>query len=536
MAKIPSQRRRQTLALIGAGAAAPQLLAATPPKPARPGTAPVAAPPAPAPHGPVRTDVVTVLYRKEQPDAPPRSDAIVQAATLALENEFLKQGLKLVQPDAKTYALLDQGPTMVVTFAADAGFSFVFSLSRSVRPMPSSDMAMADVRLSARVFVGRSILAAETGNGRMAANLGGGAREFGERRAQEQAAERAAADLVGKVARQLKSLDANQIQAMVMGLPAGTAVAGGQALPSAAPAAAPAVQVQSTLAAGQAALEAEGALPPPARRFALVVGVADYGPVRARLRPQMEPGDLPGVAQDVRTMVGSLQKMGFEAGNIGMLLDGQATSAALRQQLTALAGRVQEDDLVLIAISAHGAPKEFGPSGFGLPVLSDFAGPSDANALDFWQLQSLVGNLPARRIVLVVDTCHAGGVAKLMPSAVVSSRGVSVRSGTVVPEPDQLTRAMQFNPTQANRHFAVLAASQPEELSLEAKPNGGLFTSHLMRGLAAAGGQKTLEAVFREQVQQQVMQASTQICQRLGECKVQTPVFAYSGRGNLIRV
>lgn len=533
MTRKPSERRRQTLALLGTGAVAPRLLAATKPAPPPPSN-PVPRPAPPPAAGPVRTDVVTVLYRREQADAPPRSDAIVQAATLALENEFLKQGLKLVQPDAKTYALLDQGPTMVVTFAADAGFSFVFSLSRSVRPMPSSDMAMADVRLSARVFVGRSILVAETGNGRMAANLGGGAREFGERRAQEQAAERAATDLVGKVARQLKALDANQIQAMVWGLPAGTAVSGGQALPATSGTHA-AVQVQPNMAAGQAALE-DGPLPPPARRFALVVGVADYGPVRARLRPQMEPGDLPGVAQDVRTMVGSLQKMGFEAGNIGTLLDGQATSAALRQQLTALAGRVQEDDLVLIAISAHGAPKEFGPSGFGLPVLSDFAGPTDATALDFWQLQSLVGNLPARRIVLVVDTCHAGGVAKLMPSAVVSSRGVSVRSGTVVPEPDQLTRAMQVNPTQANRHFAVLAASQPEELSLEAKPNGGLFTSHLMRGLAAAGGQKTLETVFREQVQQQVMQASTQICQRLGECKVQTPVFAYSGRGNLIRV
>ncbi len=524
--KKHQHKRRQTLALIGMGAASPSLLAATKPAPS--------APP-PAPMGPVRTDVVTVLYRKEQADAPVRSDPIVQAATLALESEFLKQGLKVVQPDARTYALLDQGPNMIVTFAADAGFSLVFSLYRNVRPRPGSDMAMGEVRLSARVFVGRSVLVAETGLGRMVASLAPGLKEFGERRSLEQAAEKASADLAEKVGRQLRALDASQIQAMVMGLPSNSAVSAGTALPGSQTAPAPSVQ-NPTLADAPDALKAEGPMPPPARRFALVVGVSDYGPVRARLRPQLEPGDLPGVAQDVRTMVGALRKMGFEQNNIGVLLNAQATSANLRQQLTALAGRVQDDDLVLIAISAHGAPKEFGPSGFGLPVLSDFAGPSDPNAIDFWQLQSLVGNLPARRLVLIVDTCHSGGVAKMMPSAVVSSRGVTVRSGTVVPEPAQMTRAMEASPMQSGRNFAVLAASQPEELSLEAKPNGGLFTYTLMRGLAEAGDTKTLETVFRDQVQQQVVQASTQICKSIGECKVQTPVFAYSGRGNLIRI
>jgi hypothetical protein len=217
-------------------------------------------------------------------------------------------------------------------------------------------------------------------------------------------------------------------------------------------------------------------------------------------------------------------------------MNAQATSGALRQQLMELAASTQEDDLVLIAISAHGAPKDFGPSGFGLPVLADFAGQGDANALDFWQLQSLCGNLPARRIVLVVDTCHAGGVAKLMPSAVVTAQGVEVRSGNVSPEPDAMTRAARASAALATRHFAVLAASQPEEKSLEDPPNGGLFTSRLLRGLAAGKGSLPLEAVFREHVQKQVIETSKVLCKGGGECTVQTPIFAFSGRGNMIRL
>jgi len=145
-------------------------------------------------------------------------------------------------------------------------------------------------------------------------------------------------------------------------------------------------------------------------------------------------------------------------------------------------------------------------------------------------------NLPARRIVLVVDTCHAGGVARLMPSAVVTAQGVDVRSGNVSPEPEAMARAAKANAALATRHFAVLAASQPEELSLEDPPNGGLFTSRLLRGLAASKGQLSLEQVFLEHVQKQVLDTSRVLCRKDGGCKVQTPMFAFAGRGNMIRL
>ena len=201
-----------------------------------------------------------------------------------------------------------------------------------------------------------------------------------------------------------------------------------------------------------------------------------------------------------------------------------------------MAGSIREDDPVLVAMKAEGAPKQFGLAGLALPGLLHFAGANGDSVLDFGQLQSPAGDLAARRIVLLVDICHAGGVARTMPGAAVNSRGVSVRSGTVSPESALVVRAVQAGSRMANRDFAVLAEARPDELSLESEPNGGLLNSTWMRGLAAARGRQTLETLFRDQVLQPVAPASPQICAHSRGRQVQTPVFADSGRGNLIQV
>ena len=517
MSQKKSTTRRQTLKTLGgaAGLMAMPALAVAAPKPA---PLPVVAAPAPVPVGPPRTDIITVLYRKESKDAPARTDPSVAAATRALEAEFLKLGLRVLQPDARSYQMLDQAPTMIITFAPDAGFSLVFSLYGNVRPRPGSDMVIGEVRLEARVFVGRSILVAETGVGRMAATLTAQTREFGERRSLEQAAEKAAAELAGRIAPQLKALTPERMVALMQAPP---------------PLVAGAVPV--TLAAEAPPPDPQTPMPPPRRKFALLVGVSSYAAARQR-QPDWNIGDLPGVRSDIANMGKGLLNMGFAREDIAVLLDAQATSGGVRQELMKLAAKTQEDDLVLIAMSCHGGDKDLCPSGFGLPVLYDFAGPNDPNAIDFWQLQSLVGNLPARRVVLVVDTCHSGGVAKMMPSAVISAMGVQTSKGKASPEPAAMAEAARSNAALATRHIAILAASRPEELSLEDPPNGGLFTSRLLRGLSAGKGSQSLEQVFVEHVEREVIETSRPMCKRIGECQVQTPMFAYSGRGNMIRI
>jgi hypothetical protein len=510
----------------------------------------------------IPTDQVTVLYRPESGTAPQRLDPAVQAATLALERRFIDMRYRVLQPTPETYRILDQGQAVIVTFAPDAGFSLVFSAYKSMRAMPGADAGIAEVRLQARVFVGREILVADTGRGQMMTRLDPDNREFGERRAYEQAAEKAAQALAERTVAALQALTPERIAQLMQSLPSvsPTAVAVPTPLPPAAPAPSATAAAQSPATdtsqppapvppsgaapspppvpgptpAPALATSPAAPLPPPARRFAIVVGVSDYGSVRNRLR--LEPNDcsdLPGVAKDVGNVEQTLLKLGFPAGNIRSLRDARATSTALRGELKTLVGQCQPDDLVLIFISAHGGNRHLGPSGFGMPILSDFV-PDNPDLLDFWELQSLVGNLPARRAVLMVDTCHSGGVTQRMPTVVVGSTGVSSSADTVAPNAAALAQA-----AGAARHVAILTASQAREISWEDGANGGLFTSRMLRGLLRTEGKAPIQEVFERHVQAEVIEASRRICERARACSkhpVQTPVLAYSGLGNQIRL
>lgn len=490
----------------------------------------------PGPSTAAANDVISVLYRKDRPDAPTRLDPAVQAATLTLENDLGQRGLRVLQPSAATYELMDRGPAVVVSFAPDAGFSMVFSAMRSTRPMAGMDKIIGEVILRARVFVGHSIVLAEEARGTMAADARPEVREFAEKRSLEQAAQSAARRLADTVARRLLALtpaDVDRYSQLVPGKVSGTAVA----LPTTqAPAPAPAPVAAPPVSPPPASPNppATEAWPAPRKRFALVVAVSDYSAVRARMG-SAGPGDLPGVAVDRRNLQAGLKGLGFLPENITVLADAQATGAAVREHLGRLVATATPDDLVFIAFAAHGAAANFAPSGFGMPVLSDFTGRPGDGALDFWQLQSLVGNLPARRTVLVVDTCHSGGVTGMMVNVVVSSRGLALQPGTVSPEPERIAQAQAKSGPDGNA-FAILAAARPEESSLEDGGGGGLFTTHLLKALAARRGQMPLEQVFREHVEKQVITESRTMCQRMRTCTVQTPMFAFKGAGNMIRL
>src|SRR5258708_27803279 len=103
---------------------------------------------------------LVMLYRKETDSSPNRLDPTVQATTLALEHEFLNRQYQINQPTAEAYRAMDQGPGVIVTFAPDAGMSMVYSVYASMRPEPGTDIAIAEGRIEAPVFVGSTFLPA----------------------------------------------------------------------------------------------------------------------------------------------------------------------------------------------------------------------------------------------------------------------------------------------------------------------------------------------------------------------------------------
>jgi Caspase domain len=551
MDEQPDTPRR---ALLGLMAGAP-LLSATP------WTAPLASlgllAAAGAVQAAVPTDRITVMYRRESPEAPSRLEPVIQAATLALEREFRKEQFRVLQPTAEVYQLLDQGQGVVITFATDAGFSLVFSAYADLRPMAGQDSGMAEVRLATRVFVGRHILFADEGRGQMVTRLEPATREFGVRRAMEAAARRAAADVAEKAVTELKALTPERINEMVgagatstttaqvVSVPAAGSGGGGSSVvappplpPSAGPAPAPAAPAPGAAPVAPPALSPSPApsaagepLPAPRNRYSVVVGMSNYSVVR-EANKGWDIADLPGVARDVDNAVQSLGKLGYAKERMVVLRDRQATSGALRGAIKDLAGKVQPEDSVVVFIAGHGGDKDESSSGYGMPVLADHKN-KDPNALDFWELQSFMKNLKGR-VVWINDTCHSGGAVSNIASVVVSSRGVSAQVG--VKGPDALTVASNSGPGQ---DFAILTACAPSEVSLEEGGGGGLFTTALFRELVRAGGQAPLGQVFAQTVARQVIDQSIKMCRSSNVCASntqQTPQMAFSGRGAQFRI
>jgi hypothetical protein len=484
---------------------------------------------APAVRAAVPTDLITVMYRRESEQAPSRLEPVVQAATLALEREFKKRGLRVLQPSAEVYKLLDQGQGVVLTFAPDAGFSLVFSAYADVRPVPGQEAGIGEVRLAVRVFVGRHILVADEGRGQMFTRLEPAVREFGMRRALELAAQKAAADVADKAMGPLRELTPERINELA-GVPPGSApMAQTVPLPVALKPASTSALAAAPMAPVASVQTAPLLMPPPRNRYALVVGMSNYASVRAANK-QAGIGDLPGVAKDTNFVVESLGKLGFASERVTVLRDHQATGTALRSVIKSLAAQVQPDDAVVIFISGHGVDKDESASGFGMPVLADFR-LRDPAALDFWELQSFVKNLRGR-VVWINDTCHSGGAATHVASVVVSGQGVQASVG--LRGPDAATVAGQ---ARAGQDFAILTACAPQELSLETA-EGGLFTTTLFKALVQTKGQVPLGQLFADSVAATVVERSRQLC-KSGACDKnpqQTPIMAFNGNGAAFRL
>jgi Caspase domain/TIR domain len=191
---------------------------------------------------------------------------------------------------------------------------------------------------------------------------------------------------------------------------------------------------------------------------------------------------LPAV-DDATAIAGVLtdpQGGGYPPGNVRVLTDDDATRDALISALDDLGRATDADSTVFVYFSGHGGRIEHGPRAgeYLLPV--DAVYPDDealaTSALSGEQFTAALGAIPARKVIVVFDCCHAGGVGR--PKDVGSTPlEVGLSEGYY----DRLT---------AGRGRVIFASSRSTEYSYV--PHGshlGLFTAHLLDGLGggAAG-------------------------------------------------
>lgn len=207
--------------------------------------------------------------------------------------------------------------------------------------------------------------------------------------------------------------------------------------------------------------------------YALIIGVANYHHV-ARL-PTTVLADAQGLyAALVDENIG-----GYAAENVHLLLDDHATAAAIRSTLADLATRCDSDATVWLFFSGHGgriehdSPAAASLAGeYLLPVDADVSSATSLaqTAISGAELTASLAAIPARKIVVVFDCCHAGGIGQPKDATV-----PAFKTGL----PDGYYEALK-----AGRGRVILASSRSTELSwvLPGDANS-LFSKHLLAGL-----------------------------------------------------
>jgi hypothetical protein len=466
---------------------------------------------------------LVMLYRKETDAAPNRLDPTIQATSLALEHEFLNRHFLITQASPDALRAMDQGADVIVTFAPDAGLSMIYSVYSDVRPEAGTDEGIAEIRVEARIFLGSTLLSAESGRGQMQTKTDPSVAAYGTRRAYELAAQDAAVDLADRVEARLRTLTTEDIVNMVAGDET-TATSFSFIAPTSAAAASP------LSAAANAPASADPAI---ARRWLLAIGVGDYSKVSGVDGEGTHANDLPGTATDVNNVQTTMKGLGFEDATIIKLFDQSATTKGVTAALDRLSQSVQLSDELVFYMSGHGVEQNFHKSGATMPVLYDTnLRDQSAQPLDFAELVRRVARIPARQIVMILDTCHSGGATTSFTTVSISARGVQVSKTSGAPDLGQVLR--QISATRGD--MAVMSAAKTDETAIDlGAGRGGLFTSNLLKGLHDTRGQAPLQDVYNGFVLPQVLAFCSKSVPNAPSCQ-QTPVLGYDGAGNMIRI
>ncbi len=142
---------------------------------------------------------------------------------------------------------------------------------------------------------------------------------------------------------------------------------------------------------------------------ALIIGIDDYKDPRIP--------DLKTAVNDARVMGEVLQKKyGFQ---VELMLNSEATKAAMYQALRRLAGSAKPEDSLLIYYAGHGDLDRQYNDGWWIPVDAKAGDP--VSYLDNVQVQKAMGNTKARHVLLISDSCYSGtlfGRGRALPSVI----------------------------------------------------------------------------------------------------------------------
>jgi uncharacterized caspase-like protein len=218
-------------------------------------------------------------------------------------------------------------------------------------------------------------------------------------------------------------------------------------------------------------VHSNGASARPSKLYVLSVGVNEYWDSRLRLS---------FAASDAASIAAGFSEAGrllFDGVNVTTVLDADATEAHLDQVFAELGGLVKPRDTFVFFLAGHG--KTLDGSYYFLPQDFRYVDETSIAESGIGQdtFQEWLARIPARRSVLLYDTCESGSL---------TDSGVASRGLDRVAAMAKMTHAMGRT---------VLAASTDDAPALEGYRGHGVFTYVLLEALELADrdGNDTIE-------------------------------------------
>lgn len=223
-------------------------------------------------------------------------------------------------------------------------------------------------------------------------------------------------------------------------------------------------------------------------KWAIVVGISKFA------KPDIPP--LKYASKDARDFYDYLIKeANFAPDHVRLITDEKATRRRILSEVDNMfLGRVaRPDDLIVLFFSTHGSPSQLDKMGKNFIVAYDTE-PNELFATGI-EMQAMTRDLKervdAKRVLLVLDACHSGGVS---------------------PQSKGITRVGNFDTDTLaiGNGQMVICSSEPDQQSWESKRySNGVFTKNLLEGLRSKGQNTTIQDAFgkvNELVQDEVRQ------------------------------
>ena len=211
----------------------------------------------------------------------------------------------------------------------------------------------------------------------------------------------------------------------------------------------------------------------PSVAWAVVVGLSTY---RDHRIPALRYGDSDAAA--FHEWLVSEEGGGLAPARTKLLLNENATAGALKDALFNWLGQALKEDLVIVYFAGHGSPQspEAPDNLFLLLHDTDYSNIA-ATAFPMWDVETALKRfIRARKIIVMADACHSGGVGQDFDISRRADRGAKVN-----PIAEQLQAL-----SAAGDGICIISASDVNQFSQEGEQWGGgrgVFTHFLIEGL-----------------------------------------------------